>query len=138
MADDGLEARAERREADDVVDDAGFEQATGHVEHQQRLHAVVGEALEALHGGEIHQAAGVAEEGPIRIGGRISGLIASLISPPPCLIQGRAPGLPDGLERSAHVCRAQHGRDDAAVHVLAPEFRAVHGGVMTVAGSPVR
>jgi hypothetical protein len=50
---------------DDILDVAGQQQFLGHVEHQQRLHGVVGEALPSLGKGQIAEPARMAEEGAV-------------------------------------------------------------------------
>ncbi len=59
----------EDAEAQDVFDMARLQQVAGHVEHQQRLHAVVGEAHPPLGEGQEAQALGMAEEGPVGLRG---------------------------------------------------------------------
>ncbi len=59
---DGFQRAPECGEADHVLGAAGMQQVLHHVEHQQRLHAVIGEALPHFDGEEISEAAGMAEE----------------------------------------------------------------------------
>jgi hypothetical protein len=62
---DRLDRGAERAEADDILDMAGQQQLLGHVEDEQRLHAVIGEPLPGLGEGEVAEALGMAEEGAV-------------------------------------------------------------------------
>ena len=63
-----LEQTAAEGEAGNVLDVPGQQQLPHHVEHQQRLHAVVGESLPGLGEGEVRQAAWMAEEGVVARG----------------------------------------------------------------------
>ncbi len=63
-----LQKGAQRGESRDLLDVAGVQQLAHHVEHQQRLHAVVGEALPAFREGQISQPSGMAHERVVRSG----------------------------------------------------------------------
>src|SRR5204863_6470025 len=54
----------------DVVDMSRQQQLVRHVEDEQRLHAVIGEALAAFGEGEEAEAPGMAEEGDVAAVGR--------------------------------------------------------------------
>ena len=66
---DPLEDGAERGEAGDILDMTRQQELLDHVEHQQRLHAVVREPLPSLREGEVAQPARVAEKCTIVGGG---------------------------------------------------------------------
>ena len=57
--------RPEPAEARDLLDMAGQQQVIDHVEHEQRLHGVIREALAAFGEAEVAEALGVTEEGAI-------------------------------------------------------------------------
>jgi hypothetical protein len=60
---------AQRREAGDALDVPGHKERLSDVEHEQRGHAAVGEALSGLGEGEVCEADGFAEEGAGREAG---------------------------------------------------------------------
>ena len=68
-----LERVAQRGEAGDVLDVPGHEERLAHVEHEERGHAIVGEALPGLGEGEVGEADGLAEEGAAGGRGRSRG-----------------------------------------------------------------
>ncbi len=71
---DMLEQGFEGAKPDDVLNVAGLQQVAGHVENQQRLHAVVGESDPPFGSGQERQALGMAEEGPVAlVGGGLGG-----------------------------------------------------------------
>ncbi|MNL23295.1 hypothetical protein D3C87_1446760 [compost metagenome] len=63
---DGFQRAAEAAEAGDILDMPRLEQLADHVEDQQGLHAVVGEALPRLGEGQIPEADRMAEQPPSR------------------------------------------------------------------------
>src|SRR5207249_4986851 len=61
-----LDQVAKRAEPGDVLDVSGVQQSVDHVEHEQRLHAVVGKAFPGLGEGDIAETARMPDEAAIR------------------------------------------------------------------------
>ncbi len=57
--------RPEPAQPDDLLDPPGQQQIIDHVEHQQRLHGIIREALARLGEAEVAEALGMAEEGAV-------------------------------------------------------------------------
>ena len=71
---DALDGGAERGEPGDALDVPGKQHLANHVQHEKRLHAVIGEPLPCFREGEIGESARMAQKGMVSVSCRANSL----------------------------------------------------------------